>query len=183
MSDPTAHRFLRRSRYYLGVEYPAKIRQAVQVIPDDRLWWRPHAEANSAANLLLHLAGNIRQWVVAGIGEAADTRARDAEFAATESPDWPRERLLTHFEAACADAVAVLDELSPSALLASRSIQGRETDVLSAVYHVVEHCAGHAGQLILLAKWFAPGAISFYDDHNGLARPRFLPEGVHEQAD
>lgn len=177
MTELVAQRFLDQSRYYLGVEYPAKIRQAVEVIPEDRLWWRPHPQANSAANLLLHLAGNIRQWVASGIGRAPDTRARDEEFAATESPAWPRERLLTHFEDACADASAVLAGLRPDALLEPRTIQGRDTDVLSAIYHVVEHCAGHAGQLILLAKWFAPGRIAFYDDRDGLAQPRFLSRG------
>lgn len=182
MPNPAADRFLRRSRYYLGVEYPTKIRQAVQALPDDRLWWRPHEQANSAANLLLHLAGNIRQWVCSGIGRADDVRHRDEEFAATETSGWSREQLLEHFERACADAVAVIDALDAAELTAPRAIQGRETDVLSALYHVVEHCAGHAGQLILLAKWFAPGRIAFYDDRDGLARPRFLP-GVDDQAD
>ena len=175
MSDATGARFLARSRYYLAEEYPAKIRAALRALPADRLWWRPHAESNSAGNLVLHLAGNVRQWVVAGIGGAPDVRTRDAEFAAADGPD--AEALLAHLQRAIDDADAVLAALEPAVLSEVRRIQGRETSVLSALYHVVEHFGGHTGQLILLAKLHAPGAIRFYDDAGGLARPTFLPEG------
>jgi uncharacterized damage-inducible protein DinB len=169
-----------RSRYYLGVEYPAKLRAALLAIPADRLWWRPHPSANSAGNLVLHLAGNVRQWVVCGIGGAPDGRERDAEFAATGG--WDHDRLLAHLAAACADAVAVIDTLDADALAAPRTIQGRETTVFAALYHVVEHFSGHVGQIILIAKWLVPDAVRFYDDTGGLARPTFLPPGQSDVA-
>jgi uncharacterized damage-inducible protein DinB len=175
MSHDLAARFAERSQYYLGVEYPAKLRAALAAIPDDRLWWRPHPSANSAGNLVLHLAGNVRQWVVSGIGGSPDVRERDAEFAAHGG--WDRDRLLAHLEAACADAAAVIASLDADALAATRTIQGRETTVFSALYHVVEHFSGHVGQIILIAKWLVPDAVRFYDDTGGLARPTFLPEG------
>ena len=175
-------RFLDRSRYYLGVEYPAKIRAAMLAMPADRVWWRANASSNSAANLLLHLAGNVRQWIVSGVGGEPDVRHRDAEFAATEATQGAgADELVATLDAACADAVRVLDRVGVEALLESRMIQGRETTVFSAVYHVVEHFAGHTGQIILLAKQCAPGAVQFYDDSGGgLARPTFLPEGVSD---
>ena len=79
--DPAAT-FLARSRYYLGLEYPGKIRLALSAMPESELWHRPNASSNSAGNLVLHLAGNVRQWIVSGVGGAPDVRARDAEFAA-----------------------------------------------------------------------------------------------------
>ena len=168
--------FLDRSRYYLGVEYPRKIRLALAALPPERLWWRPNASSNSAGNLLLHLAGNVRQWIVSGVGGAPDVRTRDAEFAAHDGP--PLTVLLDRLDGTCAEACAVLAALDPEALLAARQIQGRTTTVFAAVYHVVEHFAGHTGQLILLAKGAAPdGAVRFYDDSGGLARPLFLAEG------
>jgi uncharacterized damage-inducible protein DinB len=175
MHTDLAARFVERSQYYLGVEYPAKLRAALAAIPADRLWWRPHPSANSAGNLVLHLAGNVRQWVVSGIGGAPDVRERDAEFAATGG--WDHARLLAHLDAACADAVAVIDALDAETLAASRTIQGRETTVFVALYHVVEHFSGHVGQVILIAKWLVPDAVRFYDDTGGLARPTFLPAG------
>lgn len=168
-------RFLERSRYYLGLEYPAKIRSAVLAIPADRLWFRPDPGSNSAGNLVLHLAGNVRQWVVSGIGGGADTRHRDAEFAADGGMN--AAELLDILEKALSEVDAVLARLDAASLGEARRIQGRETTVFSALYHVVEHFAGHTGQIILLAKLYAPGEIRFYDDTGGLARPTFLGDG------
>jgi uncharacterized damage-inducible protein DinB len=176
MTDATlALRFLERSRYYLATEYPAKITAAVRTVPADHLWWRPHEGANSVGNLLLHLAGNVRQWVVSGIGGAPDIRQRDGEFAAAGGLDG--DALLAHLGAAIRDADTVLAALSPDELGETRRIQGRDTTVFAAVYHVVEHFAGHTGQIILLAKQFTPRAVRFYDDTGGLAKPLFLADG------
>lgn len=175
MSTPDlAHEFLDRSRYYLGTEYLAKIRASVLSIPQDKLWWRPNEGANSAGNLLLHLAGNVRQWIVSGVGGAPDTRRRSEEFAATAESGRSREVLLEDLELACAQSVAVLNTLTAQSLMLPRVIQGRETTVFAAVYHVVEHFSGHAGQLILIAKWLTPDSVRFYDDRDGLAHPLFL---------
>ncbi|MCE2900967.1 MAG: DinB family protein [Gemmatimonas sp.] len=176
-----ATRFIERSRYYLATEYPAKISAAVRAIPAAQLWWRPNASANSAGNLVLHLAGNVRQWVVSGIGGAPDVRERDAEFAATGGLE--TEALLAMLHAAVRDADTVLAALSPADLGVARRIQGRDTTVFAALYHVVEHFSGHTGQVILLAKQCTPQAVRFYDDTGGLAKPLFLPDGVADIAD
>ncbi len=179
MSPDLATRFLDRSRYYLGLEYPGKIRLALTPMPADQLWHRANDDSNSAGNLVLHLAGNVRQWIVSGVGGATDHRNRDAEFSARDGA--PLADLLAVLDAACADAVAVLARLDAAALQETRLIQGRTTNVMSAIYHVVEHFAGHTGQLILLAKAASPsGSIRFYDDRGGLAKPLFLPEGVSD---
>ncbi|MBK6487900.1 MAG: DUF1572 family protein [Gemmatimonadetes bacterium] len=172
--DP-ASRFLERSRYYLGLEYPAKLRSAVLALPSDRLWWRANSASNSAGNLLLHLAGNARQWIVSGIGGAPDARDRDAEFTATGGMS--AADLLDHLEKVLSEVDAVLASLTPDDLGTIRRIQGRDTTVFSALYHVVEHFSGHVGQIILLAKIHAPGEVRFYEDQGGLARPVFLGDG------
>jgi uncharacterized damage-inducible protein DinB len=71
------------------------------------------------------------------------------------------------------DADGVLASLDPKRLAESRTIQGRDVTVLDAVYHVVEHVSMHTGQIILLAKRYAPGRVQFYEEADGLARPRF----------
>jgi len=180
MPHDLASRFIERSQYYLGTEYPAKIRAALRSIPDDRLWWRPDPRANSAGNLVLHLTGNLRQWVISGIGGAPDVRERDAEFAATGGHT--HDTLLERLELTCREAITVIGRLDADSLSAARTIQGRETSVFSALYHVVEHFSGHAGQIIYLAKQLAPGSVQFYDDSGGLARPTFLPEGATDVA-
>ncbi len=179
MANDLASAFLERSRYFLGLEYPGKIRLALTAMPADLLWHRANESSNSAGNLVLHLAGNVRQWIVSGVGGAPDVRQRDAEFAARDGV--ALEPMLVALESACADAVDVFDRLDAAALAESRLIQGRRTTVFAAIYHVVEHFSGHTGQLILMAKASTPaGAVRFYDDTGGLARPLFLPQGMSD---
>ncbi|MDB4918016.1 MAG: hypothetical protein JWM95_5660 [Gemmatimonadetes bacterium] len=171
--------FIERSRHYLGYEYPAKIRQCLDALPSDAIWQRTDAASNSIGNLLLHLEGNIRQWIVSSVGGASDARLRSAEFAADggQSASELFERLRGTLDA----ADAVIAGLSPSDLLSRRTIQGREVSVFDAVYHVVEHFALHTGQIILLTKQFSPGAIHFYEDAGGLAVPRWSEQAQKKQ--
>lgn len=162
-------RFLDRSRSYLGTEYRAKIRAAVTALPADALWWRANEQSNSVGNLLLHLAGNVREWIVSGVGGAANVRYRPGEFAARSGQN--ARELLEALDRTLDEADAVLAALAPADLAARRTIQGRDVTVFEAVYHVVEHFSMHVGQIILVAKLHAPGAIRFYDDAGGLARP------------
>jgi uncharacterized damage-inducible protein DinB len=178
MSVSIAASFLERSRYYLCTEYPAKIRAAVEAMPADRLWWRPNESANSVGNLLLHLSGNVRQWIVSGVGGAPDVRRRSMEFAARGGANVAG--MLDGLDATLREVDAVLRALTPSELQERRTIQGRETTVFEALYHVVEHFSGHTYQIVYAAKLLTPGAIKFYDDADGLARPLFLPEGEHD---
>lgn len=165
--------FIDRSRYYLCTEYPTKIRAAVQAMPDERLWWRPNDQSNSVGNLLLHLSGNVRQWICSGVGNQPDVRKRNMEFAARGGAS--ASGMLDGLDATLRDADDVLRALLPSELLERRSIQGRDTTVMEAVYHVVEHFAGHTGQIIWIAKMSAsPGAVRFYEDGDGIATPLFL---------
>ena len=164
-----AELFLERSRYYLAEEYPAKIRQCVAALPQEELWRRSNESSNSVGNLLLHLAGNIRQWIVGGVGGTPVQRDRPAEFAARDGPD--ARTLLESLESAVSDAAAVIARLSERDLVRSCTIQGRETTVLAAIYHVVEHFAMHTGQIVLITKERAPESIRFYDDAVGNATP------------
>jgi uncharacterized damage-inducible protein DinB len=171
--------FLDRSRYYLCREYPTKIRAAVEAMPADRLWWRPNEQSNSIGNLLLHLSGNVRQWIVSGVGGRPDVRKRNMEFAARGGAT--AAGMLDGLDATLHEVDDVLRALLPSELLERRSIQGRDTTVMEAVYHVVEHFAGHTGQIIWIAKMSAPaGAVKFYEDGDGIATPLFLSEGEFE---
>jgi uncharacterized damage-inducible protein DinB len=168
-----ASSFIERSRHFLTHEYRTKLRLAVESLPPDALWWRANEQSNSVGNLLLHLAGNVRQWIVSGIGGATDNRYRAAEFDARAGAD--AATLLAALDAVLDDADAVLARLTAADLMSSRMIQGRDVNVLEAVYHVVEHFSGHVGQIILIAKMQQPGAIRFYEDAGGLARPIWGP--------
>ena len=166
-----AQAFVDRSRHYLVREYPVKIQRCLDVLPADALWRRDDTSENAVGNLLLHLAGNVRQWIVSGVGGAPDARARSAEFAAREGDD--AATLMGRLRGTIDEADAVLASLDAMRLREQRRIQGRDVTVLDAVYHVVEHFSMHTGQIILLTKRHAPGRVRFYEDAGGLAVPRF----------
>jgi uncharacterized damage-inducible protein DinB len=170
MDAPTAAQlFLERARYFLGTEYRTQLRLSVEALPEDALWWRANDQSNSAGNLLLHLNGNVRQWILGGVGRQPDDRHRAAEFAARTGP--PAARLLSDLDHTLDEVDRVLAALTGASLLEPRTIQGRDITVLDAIFHVVEHFSQHLGQIILIAKLRAPGAITFHEDAGGLATP------------
>jgi uncharacterized damage-inducible protein DinB len=164
-----AELFVARSRYWLVKEYPIKIRHCIEALPGDAIWQRPNAESNSIGNLLVHLSGNVTEWILGGVGNQTISRNRAGEFARKDGAEGAR--LLADLETVLQKADKVLAGLGDHDLVRSLTIQGRDTTVLGAVYHVVEHFAMHTGQIVLLTKLHAPGAIRFYEDEGGLARP------------
>lgn len=165
----TASAFLVESREYLTGHYLPKIRAALESLSEEDLWWRPNEASNSVGNLALHLAGNIRQWIVAGVGGAADQRHRPAEFARREP--LPRAELLATLTEAILAADGVIARTDPGALAELRPIQGREVSVLQAIYHVVEHLAMHAGQIFYIAKLRNARDLGFYRMEGVVPRP------------
>jgi uncharacterized damage-inducible protein DinB len=164
-----AREFVARSRYYLMDEYRTKLRRAVNALPADVIWQRANEGSNSVGNLLLHLAGNVGQWIVTGVGGAPDTRDRRAEFNTRGGAS--ADELLGRLDSVLAEADAVLSSLSADTLAERRTIQGRDVSVMAAVYSAVQHFSTHLGQIIMIAKEQSPGAIRFYDDSDGRARP------------
>jgi len=164
-----AQRFLDRSRHFLTYEYPTKIQHCLDVLPAGALWSRANESSNSIGNLLLHLSGNVRQWIVSGVGGAPDQRRRSAEFGATDGAD--AAALMAALRATLRETDAVLAALPHHVLAEQRVIQGREVLVFDAIYHVVEHFSMHTGQIILLTKTAAVGSIQFYEDAGGKAVP------------
>jgi len=159
--------FIEKARSLLVREYLPKIERCLDEITDEQVWQRPNKSSNSIANLILHLCGNIRQWIVSGVGQTKDTRQRQAEFDATEG--LTRKELLEKMRATLNDVDAVLSQLSENDLLSSRSIQGYDVTVLEAVFHVTEHFSMRAGQIITLTKMLADKDMSFYSFPNGKA--------------
>ena len=168
-----ATRFVNAARYYLADEYRVKMRRAVEAIPPDRIWWRPNEQSNSVGNLLIHLAGNLRQWILSGVGGQPQTRDRAGEFAARTGDD--AQALLAELDEVLDAVDAVLGGLTEARLADRSGIQGRDITVLEAVFHVTEHFSMHLGQVIVIAKLLAPGEVRFYEDAGGLARPLWTP--------
>ena len=167
--DTTAAEFIQRSRDYLSGEYLPKIRVCLGVLSYEDLWWRPNPGSNSVGNLVLHLGGNARQWVVSGICQEPDVRDRAREFEEAERPDGPH--LIAGLEAALGKVDAALATVTSAELHEPRTIQSLETTVLGALYHVVEHFSMHTGQIIYITKMRTGRDLNFYDvDPDGNVR-------------
>jgi hypothetical protein len=128
----------------------AKIRHCLDQLDDDQVWWRPRTSMNSIANLVLHLCGNLRQWIVSGVGGAADVRDRPAEFA--ERGLIPKAELLRRLEAAVREADAALAGVAEARLLDVRRIQGFDETVLAAVFDSLSHLAGHTQEIVHMTR-------------------------------
>jgi uncharacterized damage-inducible protein DinB len=164
-----SHNFIKFSRGLLNEEYRIKLRKTVSALPERALWWRPNEQANSVGNLLLHLEGNVRQWIIGAVGGAPDVRNRAGEFGTREGST--RDDLLRHLETTLDEADAVLEGLQPAQLMERRRVQARDVSVLEAIYQVVQHFGYHLGQIVVIAKEQVPGAVRFYEDAGGAARP------------
>jgi Protein of unknown function (DUF1572) len=141
-----------------------RIETCVEKLNPDQLWKRGGDNQNAVGNLLLHLNGNVRQWILHGVGGQPDQRERDAEFAAQSGtgPDAGRAKLLADLRATVMQVIDVIRTLPPARLTESIHPQGYDVTVLTAIYTAVEHFSGHAFQIILLTKLFTGEDLGFY---------------------
>ena len=167
--DETTREFLTVARKYLREDYLPKIERCLERLTDEQVWWRAHETSNSIGNLLLHLEGNARQWILCGVGGERDARVRQREF--DERAQLPRAELVEKLKATLGEVDGVLARLTARELQGRREIQGYEVSVLEAVFHVVEHFSMHTGQIILLTKTLTASDLAFYDTSGGDPRP------------
>lgn len=160
----TSALFIRQSAEYLH-EYHAKIVRCLGELSDEQIWYRPNDQSNSIGNLVLHLCGNVRQWIGEGVGGKPYPRERQQEF----EERVPRERatLLSELTNTINDAADAIKRLTPEKLLEERIIQHRTLTVLEVIYHAVEHFSMHTGQIIWITKAQTGGNLRFYDVSGG----------------
>jgi uncharacterized damage-inducible protein DinB len=129
-------------------------------LTEEQVWARGTENENAIGNLVLHLAGNVRQWIVSGVGGAPDTRQRDGEFSARGGSPIPelKERL----RGTVTEAAAVIATVTPERLAERVVIQKYEVSILEAIYHVVEHFSLHTGQIIFATKLLTGSDLGFY---------------------
>ncbi|HEY1207884.1 MAG TPA: DinB family protein [Terracidiphilus sp.] len=163
-----AQLFLVHSRQKLLEQYWPRLKNSVESLTEEQLWWRPSEACNSIGNLLLHLNGNVRQWLVASFNRLEDRRNRPAEFNQRESIS--ASALLSQLGATMQQASEVLARLTPADLTAPYEIQGYKVSGLDAVYQVVEHFAMHYGQVLYIVKTLHGADLGFYSELNKTGR-------------
>lgn len=161
MSNDLGDAFLLQARSHLNDDFMPKIRKCLDILSEEEVWWRAHETNNSVGNLLLHLAGNVRQWIVSGIGGMPDCRDRPQEF--SERDPIPKEVLWSKLQQAVAEASQALKSFPARLLLEKRTIQRFDTTALQAIFHVVEHFSMHTGQIIYVTKLREGKDLKFYN--------------------
>jgi hypothetical protein len=128
----------------------SRIQHCLDQLSDEQIWWRSHPAMNSIGNLILHLCGNVGQWLVSGLGGLPDTRNRPGEF--SERGPIPKVELLRRLKAVVEEARAVLEQQKAGQLLEVRRIQGSEVSALNALFHSVAHFRGHTQEIVHMTR-------------------------------
>ena len=157
-------------------QYASGIQDCLRRLSDEQVWMRGSAAENSAGNLILHLCGNVRQWIGFGIAGQADNRHRDAEFAARGGVSAGE---LSHKLAdAVKETVGIIRAQTPETLAQSTNVQNYELTKMEAIYHVVEHFSGHTGQIILLTKILTGEDLGYYKHLSASASRTPAPDPI-----
>ena len=160
--------FLEFSRRKLLEQYWPRLRNSVAPLTEEQVWWRANDACNSIGNLILHLNGNVYQWLVASFSRLDDRRDRPAEFSAKGGTS--AAELLSLLGATIDEASKVLSRLTEAELTAPYDIQGYHVRGLDAVYQVVEHFGLHYGQILYIAKALTATDLGLYRELSATGR-------------
>lgn len=145
-----------------------RIQDCLARLTPEQIWTRTSENENAVGNLVLHLSGNVRQWIGSGVAGLPDIRQRDAEFDARGG--MPPAELSALLKTRAADAAAIIREVPPGRLTERITPQGHDVTVLEAIAHVVEHFSQHTGQIILLTKILTGDDLAYYQHLRGSGR-------------
>jgi uncharacterized damage-inducible protein DinB len=137
-----------------------RIQDCLGRLSSDQIWTRNTDNENSVGNLVLHLCGNVGQWIGSGVARKPDTRERDKEFAArgNVAPAELAQRLVS----TVSEAAGIIRKLPHARLPETITVQKYDVSVMEAIYHVVEHFAEHTGQIIFATKLLTGQDLGYY---------------------
>jgi uncharacterized damage-inducible protein DinB len=138
----------------------SRIEKCLALLSKAEIWHDPNEHVVSVGNLVLHLCGNVTQYVIAGLGREPIPRDRDAEF--TRKPNWTGEALVAQLRNTVAMATGVLESQTDADLAAEYMIQGMPSSGMAAIVHVVEHFSYHVGQITLATKLLKNTDVGYY---------------------
>ena len=138
-----------------------RILTCVDQLSNEQVWWRPNENSNSIGNLILHLTGNVNQWINSGLGGAEDHRKRQVEF--DERQVIHKEKLISNLLMVMMMAKELIRELPEEDLLKTRPVQTFKETGLSILVHVTEHFSYHTGQIAYITKMIKDQQLGFYE--------------------
>ena len=150
MQHEVSELLIRETKYRLLEESIPRLHKCLDKLSEAEIWYRPNTHTVSIGNLVLHLNGNVRQWLISGLGGAPDLRRRQQEF--DKMGPIPTSELKEMLDILENDIEVVLEGLSKSDLITERTIQGYKSSGVSILVHVVEHFSYHVGQVTIMVK-------------------------------
>ena len=151
-------------RHRVFGESVVRLKKCLAQLTEEEVWWRPNENSNAVGNLVLHLCGNARQWVLSGLFGQPDLRKRQAEF--DQRDIIPKDNLLALLDNLCAEIDALLDSVTPEELLRPRPVQVYDSITgVSILIHVIEHFSYHVGQMTYGVKAVKNRQLNFYTEN------------------
>jgi uncharacterized damage-inducible protein DinB len=150
-----------------------RIEVCLDKLNDDQIWARGAENENAIGNLVLHLCGNMGQWILSTIDDVPDTRVRDAEFEARGGLN--AAALSSKLRETVERAIPVISRLNPEQLTRIYRVQNYDASGVEIVFHVVEHFSGHTGQIIFATKMLTGGDLGFYQHLKAAEHTEKLP--------
>lgn len=151
--------FREQSIHFLSLN-PSRIEKCFDKLTEEQVWLKPNPSSNSLGNLVLHLCGNITQYIHSSLGKEQDIRERDLEFS-TEG-GFTKKDLLEKITSVTNKAIDVVKNVSEEELLRKRMVQGFEYTGIGIIIHVTEHYSYHVGQIAYWTKYIANRDLGFY---------------------
>jgi len=159
MTGKLADEFVKQSINYIEANAP-RIEACLKELDDNEIWQSPGAGCNSVGNLILHLCGNITQYVISALGNKEDNRERDKEF--SEKGGYTGVMLFDKLSSTINKATAIIKELDENALTMNYSVQGFDLSGIGIIIHVTEHFSYHTGQVAFYTKQLREKDMGFY---------------------
>lgn len=154
--DIVKDEFIRR----MNIEGLSRIEKCLNQLTDEELWHKQNSNTNSVGNLVLHLSGNVRQYIISGVGQEKDIRERDKEF--LSGSRITKEALINQIKATISESINVVNKLTQQHLTEDRRVQGFDENVLSIIIHVIEHFSYHVGQITYFTKYLKDIDTGYY---------------------
>ena len=156
--------FIKEIRRRLMDESLPRLHKCMEVLTEEEIWKRPNKNSNSAGNLILHLTGNVKQWIVSTLGNEVDDRHREAEF--DEQGPISTAELLSSLDKVMKKADSVISKIEPEELTLTKNVQGYTETVLAILVHVTEHFSYHTGQVSYIAKTQKNLDLNYYNNED-----------------
>lgn len=159
MNNSLFKEFLEQSVYRMELNYP-RIQKCLEELSVEEIWMRPNGSSNSTGNLILHLCGNITQYIISVLGGKKDNRNRNTEFELVDG--FGKDQLLEMIKEVSQNASSVINGLNEYDLTGNYEVQGFTLSGTAIIVHVVEHYSYHTGQIVFLTKMLKDIDTGFY---------------------